>query len=680
MKSQAYDQRTGAGLAGLSTAEFEGRGVFTLVLQCAGALLLAALLLAGKAAAQETPAPAPALTVEETDSVPALTKADVDAWLDGYMPYALKQGDIAGAVVSVVKDGELLTSRGYGYADLETGLVPDPAETLFRAGSVSKLFTWTAIMQLVDQGELDLDTDISEYIDFTIPSSYETPITLRTLLTHTPGFEEKLKYLILTNAAEPMSIEAYLKSGVPRVAFEPGQVPAYSNYGTALAGYIVERTSGLSFDDYIDQQIFGPLGMQNATFRQPLPEAMAANMAQGYVSFSDGEPKAFENVIAAPAGSLSITAEDIARFMIAHLNDGVPLLSAQTGREMHDTTSAALPALHPMALGFYRSDRNGHRVLRHGGDTAYFHSDLALFIDDNVGIFISMNSLGSQASTRVRGNLLNGFADRYFPAESSTPPAASGLSPAHAGEVAGHYENSRSEWSTYIAFPAMLGQLKVTAEKNGDLLTEGIPGVNGMGRRWREVEPYVWQDINGQDRLAFRMEDGKPVMLGVEPYAGVFVYLPPPWWRNIGLLLPLVFAACGFLLLTLVLWPVRALVRRRYGARFPLSGSPARAYRFVRITSALMLAWLAGWFLTVMSMLSENANMDGSFDGMLRGLQLAMILPLAALAAAGWNVFTVFTHQTSWLAKLSSVLIFLSCLIIVWFGLAGHLFSFNLNY
>ena len=237
--------------------------------------MLGVLALAGgSVAAQSTKSAAPTLVPQPAakavlpDSKIAvaptgpheLTKADLDAWLDGYMPYALKAGDIPGAVVVVVKDGEPLTMRGFGYSDLKTQKPVDPNLTLFRPGSVSKLFTWTAVMQLVQAGKLDLDKDINTYLDFKIPPRDGKPITLRNLMTHTPGFAETAKYLIDFGEKHPKPLGQILARWTPERIYAPGTMPAYSNYGASVAGYIVERVSGEPFNAYVARHIFAPAG------------------------------------------------------------------------------------------------------------------------------------------------------------------------------------------------------------------------------------------------------------------------------------------------------------------------------------------------------------------------------------------------------------------------------------
>src|SRR5215211_1330131 len=258
------------------------------------------------------PAPSPLLSAPAPQSTnvravppqasppPELTKADFETFLDALIPSQLRNRSIAGAVVSVVKDGQVLFQKGYGYSDLEEKRPVLPDQTLFRPGSISKLFTATAVMQLVEQGRLDLDRDINDYLDFSIPKTYPEPITLRQLLTHAGGFEETLKNLFVARESDIKPLRMYLVNEMPARIFPPGKIPSYSNYGFTLAGYIVERVSSEKFERYIENHILKPLGMNNSTFDQPLPPQLAPQMSKGYLSASK-KPRDFEWVQAAPA-------------------------------------------------------------------------------------------------------------------------------------------------------------------------------------------------------------------------------------------------------------------------------------------------------------------------------------------------------------------------------------------
>src|SRR6476620_928481 len=255
---------------------------------------LLALGVAFTAAAQQPPvtvppamqAPATAAAPLSPDAMPApadrMTATDVEAWLDGFMPYALEQTDVAGSVVVVVKDGKVLLKKGYGFADLDKRTPVDADKTLFRPGSISKLFTWTAVMQLVEQGKLDLDADVNQYIDFKIPPYEGKPVTLRNIMTHTSGMEEVIRGLIANNESEILPLDATLKHWIPARIYAPGTTPAYSNYATAIAGYIVQRVSGEPFDKYVANHIFAPLGMQHSSFSQPVQKNFHDMTSKGY--------------------------------------------------------------------------------------------------------------------------------------------------------------------------------------------------------------------------------------------------------------------------------------------------------------------------------------------------------------------------------------------------------------
>jgi CubicO group peptidase (beta-lactamase class C family) len=308
----------------------------------------------------------------EDAPTPQLTRGDVEAWLDGFLPYAMNRGDIAGGVIVVVKDGEVLLQKGYGYADVATRKPVDPERTLFRAGSVAKLVTHTAAMQLVEQGKLDLDADIAKYLDFPVEPAYGKPVTLHNLTTHTAGFEELVRGLMASDPSRHLQLEDYIKATHPSRIFPPGEVPSYCNYCVALEGYIVQRTSGENFDDYLDKHIFAPLGMNNSTFRQPLPKQFEEQMSKGYRTASQ-PPLYFELV-----GPARQAAEhDRRRHGALHdrADEGVfrcrydSCSARKPAQRMQTTMLRTVPPSVGMAIGFFERDRNGHRIREHGGDT-----------------------------------------------------------------------------------------------------------------------------------------------------------------------------------------------------------------------------------------------------------------------------------------------------------------------
>src|SRR6267154_2709646 len=491
------------------------------------------------------------------------------------MPLQLAREDIAGAVISVVKDGKVFFAKGYGYSDVAKRTPVSADSTLFRPGSISKLFNWTAIMQQVELGKLDLDRDVNDYLDFKIPPTYPKPITLRNIMTHTPGFEETDQELFVPEATDLKPLDQYVKEHLPVRVFPPGTTPAYSNYATTLAGYILQRVSGEPFDEYIEHHIFQPLEMSHSTVRQPLPEGLKSLMSNGYDVASEAA-KPFEFVEAAPAGSSSVTGADMQHFMMAHLQDGryagAQILRPETAQMMHSHQFSNLPDLNGMALGFYEETRNGHRVIGHAGDTGYFHSDLHLMPDAGIGFFISYNSAG-KGEARARETVWHAFLDRYFPYE---PPAVSAAPDAakDAQLVSGRYIISRRSETTILKVLNVLGESKVFTNSDGTISLEDLKDLNGQPKKLRETGPLIFRAVDNQDRVAFKRDDaGRLVMVTDFP---VFVFQRSPWYENSGLNLPLIISALAVLVLTIVLWPVAALIRRHYGHKLILTPQQRR--------------------------------------------------------------------------------------------------------
>ena len=643
-------------------------------------LLASSLVLATPGAVGPTLPPAPAVAAATAVAIPAheLNQADLAAWLDGFMPQALNTAEVPGAVVVVVKDGKVLFEKGYGVADYARRIPVDANSTLFRPGSISKLFTWTAVMQLVEQGKIDLDADVNRYLDFKIPAFHGVPVTMRDLMTHRAGFSETAKDLISFTKAPP-PLGDVLKRYVPPRIFAPAGGPGYSNYGASLAGYIVQRVSGEPFDDYVARHIFAPLDMRHSTFEQPLPQAMRPHMSNGYETW-DKPGGGFEIIDMPPAGALSATGDDMSHFMIAHLQLGRygegQILKAQTAEMMHTSATKAFPDLHGNLLGFYQQNINGHRVIAHGGDTNYFHSDLSLFIDDNVGLFVSVNGKGKQGLGEfLRESLFDGFADRYFPA-APTPTTQVDLktAKAHAAMIAGSYINTRRSDSTFVALVDLIGPTVVTADANGTISTAPL----GQVQHFYETRPFLWQEVNGHDRIQAIVRDGKVIRWSSDTIAPIFVFVRPGGLAATGLEAPLAIASLALLALTAALWPIVAWARWRYGQAFPHAGSRAVAYRLVRLCAALSLLAIGLWLTVLVEVSSTNG---AGVDLLLRLSQLVSLAAFAGgLVVALWNAVLVFTAPSSWFSKSYAVLLIAAFAVMLSVALTYHLIGVSGQY
>lgn len=657
------------------------------------ACLASLLLLVAPVRAQQDPDASP--TAPETDlqtpetgpatGVARLTPEDVESWLDGFLPYALQRGGIAGAVVAVVKDGAVVLKKGYGWADVENRIPVDADKTLFRPGSVSKLFTWTAIMQLVESGKIDLDQDVNTYLDFEIPPRDGEPVTMREIMTHTTGFEERLKQLISADVDNVQPLADYIPHWVPNRIFPAGTTPAYSNYATGIAGYIVERVSGQSFDDYIEQHIFEPLHMNDSSFRQPLPARLEQQMSRGYqVASEDAKP--YELVNPAPAGSLASSGADMAKFMIAHLQqgsyDGARILEPATAREMHRTYLTMLPPLNRMALGFFETNTNGREVVAHLGDTQWFHTALHLFIDDGVGLYFSTNSLGKEgAAGPIRAALFEMFADRYLPGPEPSGSVAEADAKQHAALMAGLYDNSRRSESSFISVLNLFGQVRVVDNGDGTITVTGMDDLAGAPKIWQEIEPFVWVEKGGEERLAAKVDDGVVRRFSVDGLSPFMVFEPTPWNKSSAWLKPLLQASLAALLLTALLWPVTAIVRRRFGATLALPPTDLRAYRWSKIVSLATLLVLGGWLGMVTAMFQNLNLLSPKFDPVLMALQLiSLVVFVGALLVMLWNLMRVWSGDRRWPAKTWSVVLVISSLTVLWVAVTFHLIGFDVNY
>lgn len=650
--------------------------------------VLAGLIATSAAIAQPSsaPSPTPAPTPSATRLPAALTRADLEAFLDGYVPLALARADAAGAVVAVVKDGQPLLVKGYGLADVQAGRRMT-GNTVIRPGSVTKLFTWTAVMQLVEQGRIDLDQDINAYLDFKIPARADGPITMRRLMTHTPGFEETVQGLLFSDPGDMESLEVTLKRWTPTRIFAAGSTPAYSNYGAALAGYIVQRVSGEPYEAYVERHILKPLGMQRSTMSQPLPAALRSMMSQSY-QLASRPAKPFELISQPPAGALSSTAEDMARFMIAHLEDekgAGHLLRPQTARLMHAPAGPALGPLNRMTLGFFQGDLNGRRMIGHGGDTMWHHSELSLFLDDGVGLYFGMNSAGQgDSAVQVRTDLLQAFADRYLPGPQASGKVDLATARSHAAALAGVYENSRGSRSNFMAALGLVGQVKVIAQADGSIVVPAFRSLDGQPRRWREIAPYVWKDVNGPWRLAAETRDGAVTRFSMDQISPIMVMQPVPWQRSSAWLAPALAAAVATLALTLALWPIAALARRGHAPTIYRDPTDRRAGRLARLAALGVLAVLGGWAFVIGTGLSNLEALSGPLQPAIGILGLAgPVVILAALAAMAWNLRRAWRRvegRAPWAARLWSVALLAAVAVAAWTVAVFHLFGLNAHF
>ncbi|MEV4176845.1 serine hydrolase domain-containing protein [Nonomuraea sp. NPDC049709] len=600
-------------------------------------LLVAALSLA----AVWPPAPASATSAR----IPGTR--ELTDFFDAAMASGLPANHVPGAVVSVVGAGRTLFSKGYGLADLENRTPFDPDTSLVRIASITKLFTWTAVMQQVQSGRLDLRADVNCYLPaFRVPATYPQPITLEHLMDHTAGFEDRTIGVGARRKADVPPLGTYLAENMPARIRPPGEVPAYSNYGAALAGHIVAQVSGQPYDQYVQEHILDPLGMRHSTAAEPVPAPLAAGLARSY-AHEEGtyqrKPFVFDNL--PPDGSISATANDMARFMIAHLAGG-PLLDQPTARLMHQRSFAADPRIDGYAHGFKEQTLNGHRVIMHDGSWEGFQSALLLVPDAGLGLFVSTNSVGGiDAVTQ----LIPAFFDRFLPGDRAAPPAPSGKS---GTPVAGFYKPARTVESTIERVLTLTNSSRLRVEDGGRIAFKGAT--------WRPLGPGLYQQDGGSQRLAFVTNGSGVTYAATDGPAYELI----PWWDTplVNLAVVLLFAVTA---LTAVLGlPLAAGVRR---LRKRPSRTP-RAWRAGRLLSGL--AGIVGLAFVVMFALTLTGDTSILY-GVPPTLRALLLLPPLLLAL---TVAAVTTTVIGWrqqhvgvLARVHQVILLAGLLLLVWF-------------
>ncbi|MGD8322132.1 MAG: serine hydrolase domain-containing protein [Gemmatimonadota bacterium] len=555
--------------------------------------------------------------------------AALAAWIDGWMAARLDADHVAGATVSIVHDGRLVFAKGYGWADVDAREPVEADRTLFRIGSISKLFVWTSVMQLVEQGRLDLHQDVNTYLkDIQVPATYDRPVTLADLMTHSAGFEDHVVGLFATDTSALEPMEQVLQEQLPARVRPPGDVTSYSNHGTALAMQVVQDVSGENWIDYIQRHILDPLGMTHTTFRQPLPAALAPDMSEGYGR--GGAPaEAFELVPLGAVGACSSTATDMARFMLAHLQLGrlgdSRILEEATAREMQSALFSNAPNVDPFLHGFADLSRHGLHIIGHGGDTFWFHSQLSLLPDRGLGVFVSVNTDGASP-----GAFVDAFLKRYF--DTGEPPAirAPDDFASRVDRFTGRFRVNRFSHTDFTKIMA-LSTVKVSSSGDTALAMR-----LGDDRIWIEVSPLTFRAAHSDRTIAFRQnEDGDitHMFLGDAPYAS---FERVPWSEN-----PILHEVLGILagavfLLTLIAIPVMTWFRWRHGVS-PEDPVPGIA-RLVGWLGALVYLG----FAVAMAVTLSDPNQIAM--GHVEGLRLVRWLPALGVALTGLTlVFVVIT-------------------------------------
>jgi CubicO group peptidase (beta-lactamase class C family) len=607
---------------------------------------------------------------------------ELEAFVDEFFTEQLPVSHIPGGVFVLVKDGEIFFAKGYGYADLEDQRPFVPDQTLVLPGSVGKLFTAMAVMQLVEQGKLDLDVDVNEYLnDFQIPDTYAEPVTVGDLLTHTGGFDERFIGAAVSAPEELLPLGQYLAQNMPARVMPSGDNISYCNYCYALAGYLVEMTSGMPWEQYIHESILLPLEMSRSTCQQPPPAELAADLAVGYTYSNGAYTRAGEPVMnMAPAGALYATATDMAHFMIAQLQKGrygdARILQEDTVEDLHGRGFRNHPQLRAYTYGgFSEFVAHGQRLLAKGGDVGGFASTLVLLPDEDLGYFASFNAaIDVFGAEEPREELLSQFLDRYYPVpEQQISPQAS----PNLRRVSGSYRWNRYTRTTIekALNPIGLLQFHVKVTDRGTLSVRSVvPLVKGA--QYTEVAPLLFERLDGASYIAFREdEDGRITRMfgaiGQEPAT----FEKVAWYERDSFQLGLIaFLVLGFL--SVLAWPTAHLIRRlrRHPAQDP---RPARLARLIAaLLGILNLVFIVGFAAALTQGLTGALPYPPPwFVALLVIPILTAVLSLVLLvfAALAWK-----DGYWSLVGRLHYTVVTLAALVFVWFANYWKLLGFRL--
>ncbi len=480
------------------------------------------------AAAAPAPPPPPPATARLKPSEP-IPPAELEAFLDGVIRQAMTDDHIPGVTLSVVQGGQTVLQKGYGYASLTPARPVDADRTLFRVGSISKLFTWIAVMKEVERGHMRLDAPINLYLPEQLQvkdQGYARQVQLRDLMTHSAGFEDRaMGRLFERDPGRVRPLMLYLRQEKPRRARPAGLMPEYSNYGAALAGEAVSQVAGRPYEDLIEGEILRPLGMGHTSFREPYPAdpalptpmspALAREVSEGFLwSGADYEARPFEYISQiAPAGSASSTAGDMARFMRLILGngtlDGAVVYDPQTAQDFRTTLRRTGPGIDGWAYGFMaRRLPGGFDSFGHEGQTLSFRSNLVTVPALNLGVFVSANS---ETATDLVERLPGLIVARFYAPPAPQPPAGSPELANARAAYAGDYLTEKRRFGGLEQFIALLvGVAHIDVTPTGRLV---VSAANGGGSGvWAPTEtPGVFRSLDGAQTAGFQMADGVAV-------------------------------------------------------------------------------------------------------------------------------------------------------------------------
>ncbi len=583
--------------------------------------------------------------------------SELQVFFDNLLENQLIDLTLPGVTLSVVNATDILYLKGYGYANIEESKAVDPNTTMFRIASTSKLFTWTAVMQLYEDGLLDLNEDINEYLTaFKIPMKFGS-ITMYDLMSHSPGFEDYFFYTGSFNKKITLSLEDFLIEYMPKCVRPPGEVSAYSNYGVSLAGYIVEEITGKPFPQYVEETILNPLGMNYSTFWNALPPALEENLVTEYSidKNSDLHPLVVDSygLECDPAGSLKTTALDISYFMRAHLNNGsyssINILEEATAQEMHTRHFSHHPDLDGFAHGFFELTINGKRLLTHGGSVSYTRSELMFIPEEQIGFFISYNAYHIDPVWEV----IYEFMDHFYPAEPVSKLDPDPNFKQTGKKFVGNYRWTRGPYNTPAVLNYLIEYTHVSIDNEGYLVAFGnqYVQVGELLFREPEYEFYLGFKEDAKGKITYMYLNYVPAN-ALQRMSGA--YNPPVAWSICSTIVVIILAS-------LIYTPIRRKTKKeeKYIPKTEME-------RFTRLVT-LITGWGIIGHIVVYGGFSGLLLVTEAVFPIVRALLLIpYILAFSLLVLIGLTVFLWLKKQGSVNIRINATIIAIAAIIFMW--------------
>ena len=597
---------------------------------------------------------------------------EFEAFLDAYLAEQMETYHIPGVVFSMVKDGEVFFSKGYGYADLETQTPMDPEDSVLITASLAKIFAGVGVLQLNERGVIDLQEDVRPYFkDFPLKTNFDEPLTFANLMTHTDGFEARMIGVAAQTQDDLLPLGELLETYAPTQLYPPGKYMTYGDYASNLSGYLTQEISGVPFEQYMAENILVPLGMTSSSFYQPPSDEMLNREAVGY-DYQNGHQEPIVNFYTryGPSGGLRTTAADMNRFMLALLNGG----EYEGARILNQSTVAALftqqftpePGMSGITYEMFEHFENGQRALLRDGDGVGTRNRMILFPDENLGFFISYNSDDSN----LRLNIVSAFLDKYYPVTGSTTPIPMDGYQGRTRQFTGTYRYLQADVTTFgksMLFFSQLIEVTATDEDYLSVVTRGMGGDQSsvMGgfegtSLWVEVEPLYFERVDGKGQLAFvQDESGKIIqMISGQGYHATFEKLPwyeSPTFQTVLIALAILLMVT-MLISTLIFWPLGALIRqlRKQSAQKPVSWGAVAARLWAALVAGMTVLFLLRDFGVLYGgtlpqfVWGITPDMIESLQSMYLPVMLALALPIFAILAwvKGWWKVSMRVYYT----------------------------------